>query len=75
MPFEVVVSREVDSQTGLVTDETIRLTRYGTSSKYPDNLRLVVYEDFGDGKVYRFLTNNSGVNAIILAEVYRAKAG
>ena len=73
MLFEVVESREVDHQTGLISDETIRLTGYYTSRKYPDNLRLVVYEDFRDGKVYRFLTNKFTVDAITIAELYRER--
>ena len=58
MKYEVLESREIDSQAGLISDETIKLIGYYTSRKYPDNLRLVVYEDFRDGTVYRFLTNN-----------------
>ena len=46
---------------------------YYTSRKYPDNLRLVVYEDFRDGTVYRFLTNNFTLEAITIAELYRER--
>ena len=61
MLYTVTESREVDTQTGLISDETIRLTEFYTSQKYPDNLRLVVYEDFRDRKVCRFLTNNFSI--------------
>lgn len=73
MLYEVVESREVDSQTGLISDETIRLSGYYTVRKYPDNLRLVVYEDFRDAKIYRFLTNNFAIDAITVAELYRER--
>ena len=73
MKYAVVESREVDPQAGLITDETISLTGYQTSRKYPDNLRLVVYEDFRDGKVYRFITNNFTVDALTVAELYRER--
>ena len=46
---------------------------YYTSRQYPDNLRLVVYEDFRDGTVYRFLTNNFTLEAITIAELYRER--
>lgn len=73
MKYAVVESREVDPQAGLISDETISLTGYLTSRKYPDNLRLVVYEDFRDGKVYRFITNNFSVDALTVAELYRER--
>ena len=73
MLYEVIESRDVDSQAGLISDQTIRLSGYYTASKYPDNLRLVVYEDFRDGKVYRFLTNNYAIDAITVAELYRER--
>lgn len=69
----VTESREVDTQTGLISDETIQLTGFYTSQKYPDSLRLIVYEDFRDGKVYRFLTNNFSIDAITIAELYRER--
>ena len=73
MKYEVLESREIDSQAGLISDETIKLIGYYTSRKYPDNLRLVVYEDFRDGTVYRFLTNNFTLEAITIAELYRER--
>lgn len=73
MLYIVTESREIDTQTGLISDETIRLTGFYTSQKYLDNLRLVVYEDFRDGKVYRFLTNNFLIDAITVAELYRER--
>ena len=73
MKYEVLESREIDPQAGLISDETINLIGYYTSRKYPDNLRLVVYEDFRDGTVYRFLTNNFTLEAITIAELYRER--
>ena len=73
MKYEVLESREIDSQDGLISDETIKLIGYYTSRKYPDNLRLVVYEDFREGTVYRFLTNNFTLEAITIAELYRER--
>ena len=73
MLYTVIESRDVDTQTGLISDETIQLTGFYTSQKYPDNLRLVVYEDFRDGKVYRFLTNNFSIDALTVAELYRER--
>ncbi|MDD6471993.1 MAG: IS4 family transposase, partial [Bacteroidales bacterium] len=73
MLYIVTESREVDTQTGLISDETIQLTGFYTSQKHPDSLRLVVYENFRDGKVYRFLTNKFSIDAITVAELYRER--
>lgn len=73
MLYEVIDSREVDQSAGLFSDETIKLTGPLTSQKYPDSLRLVVYEDFGTNTVYRFLSNNFKLEALTIAELYRER--
>ena len=50
-----------------------QLTGPLTSQKYPDSLRLVVYEDFGTNTVYRFLSNNFKLEALTIAELYRER--
>ena len=67
-------SRPVDKGSGVLSDETIRLTGYYSTTKYPDTLRFVVYEDFETGKVYRFLTNNFAIeDPLTIAELYRER--
>jgi hypothetical protein len=73
MVYEVLESREVDPSAGLISDQTIRLTATTTSSKYPDTLRFVIYEDFSTGIVYRFLSNNFKLEALTIAELYRER--
>ena len=73
MLYEVIDSREVDQSAGLFSDETIKLTGPLTSQKYPDSLRLVVYEDFGTNTVYGFLSNNFRLEALTIAELYRER--
>ena len=74
MVYEVLESRPVDETSGVISDETIRLTGHFTSAKYPDALRLVVYEDFETGKAYRFLTNNFAIqDPLTIAELYRER--
>ena len=73
MAYEVIESREVDANAGLISDETVRLTGYMRVRKYPDNLRLVVYEDFSAGVFYRFLSNNFTLEALTIAELYRER--
>ena len=71
MSYEVIKSRPVNKDSGVLSDETIRLTGYYSTRKFPDTLRLVVYEDFESGKVYRFLTNN--FDPLTIAELYRER--
>ena len=74
MVYEVLESRYVDKTSGVLSDETIRLIGYYSSRKYPDTLRLVVYEDFETGKLYRFLTNNFAIeDPLTIAELYRER--
>ena len=74
MVYEVLESRPVDKSSGVLSDETIRLSGYYSSRKYPDTMRLVVYEDFDTGKVYRFLTNNFAIeDPLTIAELYRER--
>lgn len=73
MKFEVISSNPVDKETGVISDEIIRLTTYKSSKSYPAELRLVTYEDFSCGKVYHFLTNHMGYEALTIAELYRER--
>lgn len=69
--YAIAQRREVDSNSGILEDVTIRLTGYYTEKKYPVELRLVTYEDFSEGKVYFFLTNNFALDPLTIAELYR----
>jgi len=73
MAFEVVAEREVDKQTGVISDQSIRLTGKIVSKDYPDVIRMVVYEDYATNNVYRFLTNAFGIDALTVAELYRER--
>lgn len=71
MLYEVIASREVDQSAGLFSDETINLTGPLTSQKYPDSLRIVMYEDFRTNAVYRFLTINFNLEVLTIAELHK----
>ena len=73
MVYEILGRSKVDPDAGLISDQTIRLTAVKTSSKYPDTLRLVIYEDFSTGIVYRFLSNNFLLEALTIADLYRER--
>jgi hypothetical protein len=73
MLFEVVSSRTVDQCTGVIADEQIKLIGVRTSQWYPEEIRMVTYEDYATGNVYRFLTNNTEYEAITISELYRER--
>ena len=73
MLFEVASSSDVDKTTGVIADEKIMLTGLRTSKWYPGEIRMVTYEDFATGNVYRFLTNNLEYEALTIAELYRER--
>ena len=58
MIFEVMSNAKVDKSTGVISDENIKLTGQRTSKWYPEEIRMVTYEDYATNNVYRFLTNN-----------------
>jgi hypothetical protein len=73
MLFEVVSEAEVDKSTGIISDERIKLTGLHTAKWYPEELRMVTYEDYATSKVYRFLTNNMEYEALTISELYRER--
>ena len=73
MQYDVVKSNPVDKNTGVIADEIIKLTTYKSVKSYPEELRMVTYEDFATGNVYRFLTNHLGYEALTIAELYRER--
>ncbi len=71
--FRRLYSHRVDKSAGLICDQTIRLTGYYTSRDYPDQLRRIRYRDPETGKVLTFLTNNTTLSALTIAELYRCR--
>jgi len=73
MQFRRIYSRDVDRSTGLICDQIIRLTGIKSAEKYPDQLRRIRYRDHETGKVYTFLTNNTILPALTIAELYHCR--
>lgn len=71
--YKVDESRGDDPEAGINSDEIIKLTGVKPSKYYPETLRMVTYKDFATGKVYRFLTNHLGYEALTIAKLYRER--
>jgi transposase len=65
--------RWVDHSTGLRSDQTIRLTGPKSSRRYPAPLRRIHYFDAEKDSRLIFLTNNFQLQALIIAQLYRAR--
>ncbi len=71
--YQRIYSHPIDKSTGLVCDQTIRLTNFYAAKDYPDQLRRVRYNDPETGKQLGFLTNLFNVPALTIARLYRAR--
>jgi len=71
--FERIYSHPVDKDTGLICDQTIKLSVPATAKSYPDKLRRVKYRDQDTDKVLVFLTNNFELSAKTIADLYRQR--
>lgn len=71
MRFKVVVDRDVNPDTGVMTDQIIRLDGTKTKHQYPDNLRRVAYHDAESETDFVFYTNDLEVSAELIALLYR----
>jgi len=71
--FERVYSHSVAKDTGLICDQTIKLTVSATAKSYPDKLRRIKYRDPETDKVLVFLTNNMDLPAKTIADLYKQR--
>ncbi len=73
MKFRAVCSSPVEKSTGLVCDQTIRLTGKYTPGYYPDHLRRIRFRDPESGKTYVFLTNHFMLSALSVTKAYKLR--
>lgn len=64
---------KVDKATGLRCDQTIMLNGFYASQDYPAVLRRIGYFDIETNKKFIFLTNNFGLPALIIAQLYKCR--
>jgi len=66
-----IYSRHVDKSIGLRCDQTIMLTGFYASQRYPEKLRRIKFYDAKTKKHLVFLTNNFHLPAFTITELYR----
>jgi hypothetical protein len=68
-----VYSHPSDRASGVVCDQTIRLTGQTSRVFYPQNLRRIRFNDPETGKALIFLTNHFQLPALTIAALYRSR--
>lgn len=66
-------SHPVDKTTGLICDQTVRLTSFYQAKAYPEPLRRIRFRDPEDGNHLVFLTNDFSLPALTITRLYKAR--
>jgi hypothetical protein len=68
-----VYSAKVDKASGVVCDQTMALSGSKSARNYPEHLRRVRFKDPLTGKTLIFLTNNTTLPALVIAQLYKSR--
>jgi len=71
--FQRRYSHRIDRSTGLICDQTIVLTGVYSPQDYQAPLRRIRFKEPTTAKTLVFLTNNFGLPALTIAELYRCR--
>ena len=71
--FRRMQSRPVNTATGIIRDQVVRLAHPGMLKNYPECMRKIVYIDPEKGKRLVFLTNDFDLPAETVAALYRSR--
>ena len=68
-----VYSAAVDKADGVMCDQTITLNGHYSIKDYPEHLRRVRFKDPETGKTLVFLTNNTSLPEMVIAQLYKRR--
>jgi hypothetical protein len=71
LKFRRIYSNKVDKSTGVVCDQTGKLTGFYTAKEYPGKLRRIKFYDEETKRTFVFLTNNMELKATEIAMLYK----
>jgi hypothetical protein len=71
--FRRLYSQPVNKTSGVMADQTITFTVWRTHDVYPDHLRRIRFFDAEHDRTLVFLTNNFLLDALTVAQLYRAR--
>ena len=68
-----VYSMPVDKTTGIMCDQSVALNGFQSAKDYPIHLRRIRFIDPQTGKNLTFLTNNTLLPALVIAQLYKSR--
>jgi len=71
MKFRRLYSAKTDRNSGVICDQTIKLTGFYASKDYPEKLRRIKFHDSETEQTFEFLTNNFEISALQVALLYK----
>ena len=71
MSYRRLYSHEKDVDSGVIYDQSVKLSNYYASIDYPQKIRRIKYKDMESGKPLIFLTNNFQLKATEVAQLYK----
>lgn len=71
--FRPRISRPVDKTSGLRCDQIVALTGVTSATDYPETMRRIRYVDPKTGKGLVFLTNETTLPPLVIAQLYKAR--
>ena len=66
-----IYSAKADKATGILCDQTIRLTNFYVSKAYPDKILRIKYYGSEKDQYLLFITNNFDLKALYIATLYK----
>jgi hypothetical protein len=69
--FTRIYSSKVNKSLGVICDQTVKLSNFYPSKRYPEKLRRIKYYDEATNKQLEFMTNNFSLEAIDIARLYK----
>ena len=69
--FIRISSRNIDKNTGIRCDQTVKLKNHKVSLAYPETIRRVKYYDSEIEREFVFITNNFEISALEVARLYK----
>lgn len=68
-----VYSHKVDKASGVLHDQTVKMTVYRTALEYPEKLRKIQFYDQEKDRILVFFTNNFELTAQTIAQLYKLR--
>ncbi len=73
MKFKRQYSAPTNRENGIICDQTIKLTGFYSTKKYPDKIRRIKFKDKDTKIAYEFITNNFEIDSMLVCKLYKQR--